>query len=189
MTINYAYLDAEGYVRQWSKGASPSAVEGFTLHQLLPGENIHEYLRMVDGALVQYQPDVLIEDARAGAIADANAARDRRMAAFDRFTYNGILYDGDARAEARIALAAARAAQDGAADVMWRAFNNADTMLSPGQVIAMQAALIEAKASRAAFLHEACCALKQLIAVASTADAIRAAVAASAISQAQEGTV
>lgn len=180
MTITYAYLDAEGFVRQWSNGASPSAVEGFTLHQLLPGETIQEYLRMVDGVLVQYQPELPVDEVRAGAIVDANAARDRQMAEFDRFSYNGVLYDGNTRAEASIALAASRAALPGATDLMWRAFDNSDQLLSPSQVLALHAALVGEKARRATELHVACCTLKAALLSATTVDEIRAVVAAAA---------
>ena len=177
----YAYLDAEGYVRQWSKADAPSAVEGLTLHQLLPGESMREFQRMIDGALVSYEPDVSLDDVKAGAIADANAARDRCRAAFDRFIYSGVIYDGHARAEVSIGLAARRAKQGGTSNVLWRAFDNSDQMLSPVQVIALEAALIEAKANWEAQAHETCRAFKAKIVSAATLAEVRA-VAAAALS-------
>lgn len=173
MTI-YAYLDAAGYVRQWSTGPSPSPVEGMTLHQLLPGETMREYLRLVDGALVEYEPEILIEDARAGAIADANARRARQQAAFYQFEFDGVLYDGDARAEASIGLAARRAEQANATAVLWRARDNQDHLLMPAQVVALEAALIAAKSAHATALHQACCVFKRAIMQAQTVVEIRA---------------
>lgn len=169
----YAYLDAAGYVRQWSTAASPSAVEGMTLHQLLPGEAMREHLRLIDGALVEYEPEILIEDARAGAIADANARRARQQAQFDRFVFDGVLYDGDVRAETSIALAARRAEQTGATPVLWRALDNQDHLLEPAQVVALDAALIAAKSAHATELHQACCAFKRAVAAAQSIAEIR----------------
>lgn len=185
--IVYAYLDAEGYVRQWSKAAVPSAVECLTLHQLLPGESMREFQRMIDGALVSYEPEVSLDDVKAGAIADANAARDRCRAAFDRFIYDGVMYDGHVRAEVSIALAARRAEQGGASSVLWRAFDNSDWMLSPAQVIALEAALIEAKANWEAQAHETCRALKAKILSAATLAEVRAAATAALSPWAIEG--
>lgn len=170
----YAYLDAEGYVKQWSRATRPPVVDGLTLHQLLPGEPIRPFQRMIAGGLVSYEPDVPLDDVKAGAVDDANAARDRRRATFDRFNFEGVEYDGDARAEASIMLAARRAVQPDATAVLWRARDNADHLLTPAQVVALEVALIAAKSSHANALHQACCAYKRSIAAAQTIAEIRA---------------
>lgn len=140
-----------------------------------------EYLRMADGALVSYQPDVLLADVQAGAIADANAARDRKLAAFDRFTYEGVLYDGDARAEAAITLAARSAALDlEQSSITWRAFDNADVLLTPTQLLDLEVAMIEAKARYAAQHHARCRELKAAIAAAESRADVRLVVEADA---------
>lgn len=181
MSMLYAYLDTAGYVRQWAPGPNPPAVTGLTLHALLPGESMSEYLRMVDGALVSYQPDVLLADVQAGAIADANAARDRKLATFDRFTYEGVLYDGDARAEAAITLAARSAALDlEQSSITWRAFDNADVLLTPTQLLDLEVAMIEAKARYAAQHHARCRELKAAIAAAESRADVRLVVEADA---------
>jgi hypothetical protein len=191
MSILYAYLDTAGYVRQWAPGPNPPAVMGLTLHALLPGERMSEYLRMVDGALVSYPPEVLLADVQAGAIADANAKRDRRLAGFDRFSYGGVLYDGDLRAEAAIKLAARSAAlgllPDGAA---WRVFDNTDLLLTAPQVIELEVAMIEAKARFVAHHHARCRELKAAIVAATSAADVRMVVAAaSQLPDLTEGTV
>jgi hypothetical protein len=179
MSMLYAYLDTAGYVRQWAPGPNPPAVTGLTLHALLPGERMSEYLRMVDGALVSYLPDVLLAEVQAGAIADANADRDRRLAAFDRFTYGGVLYDGDARAAVAITLAARSAALDLMLDgATWRVFDNTDVLLTAPQVIELEAAMIEAKARFVAHHHARCRELKAAIVAATSAADVRMAVAA-----------
>ncbi|MGK5055298.1 DUF4376 domain-containing protein [Janthinobacterium sp. RB2P8] len=140
-----------------------------------------EYLRMVDGALVSYQPEVLLTDVQAGAIADANADRDRRLAAFDRFAYGGVLYDGDAHAEVAITLAARSAALGlGRPTFAWRVFDNTDVLLTPTQVIGLEAAMIEAKARYAAHHHSRCRDLKTAIAAAKSPTEVRAAIEADA---------
>lgn len=181
MSLKYAYLDKDGYVQQWAAGDCLSAVEGLTLHQLLPGELVCPRLRMIDGALVPYLPDVLLAEVQAGAIADANADRDRRLAAFDRFTYEGVLYDGDARAEAAITLAARSAALDlEQSSITWRAFDNADVLLTPTQLLALEVAMIEAKARYAAQHHARCRELKAAIAAAESRADVRLVVEADA---------
>ena len=181
MSMLYAYLDTAGFVRQWAPGPNPPTVTGLTLHALLPGERMSEYLRMVDGALVSYSPDVLLADVQAGAIADANAKRDRCLAGFDRFYYGGVLYDGDLRAEAAIKLAARRAEiglmRD---DAAWRVFDNTDVLLTAPQVIELEAAMIEAKARFVAHHHARCRELKAAILAATSAADVLMVVAAAA---------
>ena len=191
MSLKYAYLDKAGYVQQWAAGDCPPAVEGLTLHQLLPGELVCQRLRMIDGELVSYPPEVLLVDVQAGAIADANAKRDRRLAGFDRFSYGGVLYDGDLRDEAAIKLAARSAAlglmPDGA---VWRVFDNTDLLLTAPQVIELEAAMIEAKARFVAHHHARCRELKAAIVAATSAADVRMVVAAaSQLPDLTEGTV
>ena len=86
------------------------------------------------------------ERTRAEAIIRINVERDRRIGTFDRFTFNGVLYDGDAAAKENIADAAAGAADDQPLPdgFTWRTFDNSDVPMTNADILAM------AKAFRAA---------------------------------------
>lgn len=78
-------------------------------------------------------------NARAEAIDRVNAERDRRIASFDRFTFNGVLYDGDAAAKENIADAAAGAADDQPLPdgFSWRSFDNSDVPMTNADILAL----------------------------------------------------
>lgn len=84
--------------------------------------------------------------ARAEALARVNGERDRRIAAFDRFSFNGAVYDGDAAAKENITDAAAGAADDQALPegFTWRTFDNQDVPMTNADILEL------AKAFRAA---------------------------------------
>lgn len=86
------------------------------------------------------------ESARAAVIERINAERGRRIAEFDRFMFNGVLYDGDAEAKENINDAAAGAEDDQPLPpgFTWRTFHNADVAMTNADIIEM------AKAFRAA---------------------------------------
>jgi hypothetical protein len=89
--------------------------------------------------------------ARVEALDRVNAERDRRIAAFDRFTFNGTVYDGDAAAKENITDAAAGAVDDQPLPegFTWRTFDNSDVLMTNADILAL------AKAFRiAANLHK-----------------------------------
>lgn len=99
--------------------------------------------RMPERAAVDQR---MAEQARAAAIARINAERDSRIAAFDRFTFEGVAYDGDAAAKENISDAAA-GVDDGLPlpdGFTWRTFDNEDVPMTGSDVLAL------AKAFRAA---------------------------------------
>lgn len=141
---------------------------------------------VVDGALVDYTADEaaalanlapgwvwqlperkavdMRTQAEARAMADGrvNAERDRRIAAFDRFTFNAVLYDGDVPAQRNIDLAARRARADKPLPpgFTWRSFDNSDVPLSNADILALEDALTDSLSAHTFEMHAIARALK-----------------------------
>ena len=113
---------------------------------------------------------------RSEALAAVNFERERRIAAFDRFVYDGTLFDGDATARQSID-AIARGVRlglplpDGFA---WRAFDNTDVAMNAGQLLGLEAAMLEAANRHRLRMHGIACSLKALIAQAGSIEQVTA---------------
>lgn len=112
-----------------------------------------------------------IEQVRADKLADINAERARRIAAFDRFPYEGTLYDGDDVSRERISNAArgARLAVPLPPGFTWRSFYNMDVKMTNAQLLGMEKAMVEAVNKHTYEAHRTASVLKARVVVAESA--------------------
>lgn len=127
--------------------------------QYVSNERLMQYTAEEEDALANLQPgwvwkmpEKVAVDKRALEITRAetqtwvNNKRDELIAAFDRFTYNGMLFDGNAAAAENIDVAA-KTVRAGIAlppGFEWRLFDNTDVPFTAEDVLGMEKAYLEA---------------------------------------------
>ncbi|PRC92682.1 DUF4376 domain-containing protein [Solimicrobium silvestre] len=91
----------------------------------------------------------VMADIQARACAAINVKRDAVIAAFDQFTYNGVVYDGDVLAQANIQMTidVITAGIPLPANFEWRASDNSMHPMAAADVISMNAARLVAQAT------------------------------------------
>lgn len=99
-----------------------------------------------NGGSPEFRESATLADLRGRKVAAINAERDRRIGAFDRFTYDGVVYDGNAKAQVNIDVAArgARAGLTLPDGFAWRAFDNSDVPMTNADILELERAMLEA---------------------------------------------
>ena len=90
-----------------------------------------------------------IDQARIIASDKVNKCRDLMISSFDKFTYNSVVYDGNAAAQENIRVAAFISNSDSPLPegFSWRSFDNVDVPMDKEQLLGLQAALLESIAT------------------------------------------
>jgi len=90
-----------------------------------------------------------LEQAKATAASRINVDRDRAVAFFDRFTYDSVIYDGNAAAQENIRVAAfiANSNTPLPEGFSWRSFDNVDVPMNKEQLLGLQIALLQSLAA------------------------------------------
>jgi hypothetical protein len=111
-----------------------------------------------------------LEQAKVIASDQINKCRDLALSSFDRFTYDSVVYDGNATAQENIRVTAFIANSDSPLPegFSWRSFDNVDVPMNKEKILGLQAALLQSLATITFNSHKIARGLKSEIGAATT---------------------
>jgi hypothetical protein len=117
-----------------------------------------------------------LEQAKVIAFDKINNCRDLALSSFDRFTYNSVVYDGNAAAQENIRVAAfiANSNTPLPEGFSWRSFDNVDVPMNKEQLLGLQIALLQSLAAVTFNSHKIARDLKSEIEAATTNEQVDA---------------
>jgi hypothetical protein len=118
----------------------------------------------------------LLEQAKVIASDKINKYRDLALSSFDRFTYDSVVYDGNAAAQENIRVAAFISNSDLhlPKGFSWRSFDNVDVPMNKEKILGLQTALLQSLATITFNSHKIARDLKSEIEAATTNEQVDA---------------
>jgi hypothetical protein len=118
----------------------------------------------------------LLEQAKVISSGKINKYRDLALSSFDRFTYDSVVYDGNAAAQENIRVAAFISNSDLhlPEGFSWRSFDNVDVPMNKEKILGLQTALLQSLANITFNSHKIARELKSEIEAATTNEQVDA---------------